>query len=266
MNFIKKSLWALFALVVLSYQPTQAMDYFSASNPPVKKLILKEALMLDRLQENKSFEDVCRNFSLVCKDWKKNISKNAKNWVCEYFNIEEKHKDNFWRYFTKGKLIYAKQASDNRQAFFFSAAPNPFKHTFDLSKCDDAGKYMSFHLGIPEKDKEFASKIQTWIFFSPDVENKLGTTAQHLKPIFPVKVPVGMLWTWGKCKQLDLFDHLTTKSPENLSKINIYENWVGSVRGESAGGSVMLRVLRCGPLVWVDAARLYVSSFVCELK
>ena len=226
MEFIRKSLWALFAFLALGCQSGQAMekDCFTGYVPNIKKLILKDVFLSQKTEET-NFRDIGINLSLVCKDWKKNIGKNAKIWVCEHFNIEEKHRKDFWDYFTKGKLVYTNVKTDNVQVFYFSAAPNPFKHTFDLSKCDDAGEVLSFHLGIPTEDKEVAAKVQTWFFFSPDVENKLESTTQHLKPIFPVEVPVCILWTWGYCNDQRAYDSLATESMDNLSKFNLYENW-----------------------------------------
>lgn len=244
MNFIKKSLWALFAFLALGCHSGQAMenkDCFTRHVPNIKELILKDVFLSQKMLET-NFRDIGTNLSLVCKDFKKTIGKNAKNWVCEHFNIEEKNKDDFWRFF-KGKLIYNPQ-SGNQQVFCFSAAPNPFKHTFNVSLCDEAEHSLSFHLGIPEEDKESVEKVQTWIFFSPHVANQLETTAQHLKPIFPVEVPVGMLWTWGKWNNLAWFDYLTTESTDNLSKITLYKNWEKSRRSKRVGRSVMRPGLR----------------------
>lgn len=191
--------------------------------------ILKESVMLDRLQ-NKSFEEVCKNLSLVCKDWHTTIKENAKRWVCEYFNIGEKNKDDFWRFF-KGTLIYNPNPDNDvgRINLFISALPNPLEGTFNLSNCGDTGKHLSINTGYRKgKKQENTGKVEIW--FAPRflVEQEQDTTAGHFKFIFPTKWPeasaVGIFWTFGGWDNLDWYDYLTSQNLDQLSDgNNLYE-------------------------------------------
>ncbi|AIL12806.1 hypothetical protein IM40_03570 [Candidatus Paracaedimonas acanthamoebae] len=256
MNFIRKSLWALFAFLALGCQTTQATENEEGEKCYVSQLpaelthgILEESVMLDRLQ-NKSFEEVCKNLSLVCKDWHATIKENAKRWVCEYFNIGEKNKDDFWRFF-KDTLIY-KPNPDNdvgRINLFISALPNPLEGTFNLSNCDDAGRYLSINTGYRKgKKEENAIKVEIWVAPRFLIERELSTTAAHFQPIMDnwkqEQAPVGLFWTWGGGWAADDhdMDYLTTENTDNLSKIDLYENWKKSapsgLRGRWYSGGV----------------------------
>lgn len=259
MNFIRKSLWALFAFLALGYQTIQAMEKEESEKCYILQLpaemthgILKEDVMLDRLQ-NKSFEEVCKNLSLVCKDWHTTIKENAKRWVCEYFNIGEKNKDDFWRFF-KGTLIY-KPNRDNdvgRINLFISALPTPLEGTFNLSNCGDTGNYLSISTGYRKGEKqENANKVEIW--FAPKflIGKELSTTASHFQDIYgnwSDSAPVGMFWSWGEWDNLGWYDYLTTENMDDLSVINLYENWEKSERsrGRLSDGDVGV----CGDFVF----------------
>jgi hypothetical protein len=233
MDFIRKPLWVLFAVLALGYQQTQAMEqeerenYFLHIPAEMKHSILKETLMLDRLQ-NKSFEDACKNLSGVCKYWHTIIKKNAQRWVCEYFNIKKEDKDVFWRFF-KGKLIFKPDPNSDKEMvkLFISSLPNPLEGTFNLPKYSE---YLSINTGYRKgKKEENAEKSEIWIAPRFLIERDLETTAMHFKPIMDnwnqEQAPVGMFWNWGGEVVLKYFDYRTAESMENLSKISLYRNW-----------------------------------------
>jgi hypothetical protein len=127
---------------------------------------------------------------------------------------------------------------------------NPLEGTFDLSRCGDTGKYLSISTGYRKgKKPENANKVEIW--FAPRflVEKEINGSASHFKAVFPAKwpttAPVGMFWTWGGSDDLGWYDYLTSENIENLSKIDLYENYKLSV---------------CGGLRSYDARHVYLSS------
>ena len=135
--------------------------------------------------------------------------------------------------FLNGVLIYRPDGkSDNgRINLRISDLVNPLDGTFDLSQCGDTGNYLSISTGYRKvKKPENASKVEVW--FTPRflIEKEIQGTASHFKGIFPASwaptAPVGIMWTWGGWENLsDNFDYLTTEDMDNLSKIDLYENW-----------------------------------------
>lgn len=266
MEFIRKPLWALFVLLALGCQETHTMEEKGINKEchilkiPLELQLstLKEVFFKEKTDET-NFRDIGINLSLVCKDWREIIKVNAKRWVCEYFNIDEKDKDIFWCVF-KGKLIYNPDPnSDNgRVNLFISAFPNPLEGAFDLSQCGDTGNYLSISTGYRKKKiAENANKVEIW--FAPRflIEKELGTTAGHFKPIMDKwkQEQVGMLCTWGGNDNMDLYCYLTTENAVNLSKRNLYEH---------------CQKMRCVVTLLVPGRvaerRRAISSFVCELK
>lgn len=179
--------------------------------------------------------------------------------------------------FLNGVLIYRPDGkSDNgRINLRISDLVNPLEGTFDLSQCGDTGNYLSISTGYRKvKRPENASKVEIW--FAPRflIERELGTTAGHFKPIIDNwkqdVAPVGMFWTWGDWDDLGWYDYLTTENMENLSKIDLYENW------KKSDGSLVRCLLPmptrgpavsdcpCGGLR--PLGRSDTACFVCELK
>jgi hypothetical protein len=78
-------------------------------------------------------------------------------------------------------------------------AANPLSATFDLSRCGDAGNYLSINIGYKKrKIPANAGKTEIWICPKFLVEEELATTASYLAPIMGQwEFPVGYFWTWG---------------------------------------------------------------------
>ncbi len=149
--------------------------------------------------------------------------------------------------FLKGALIYSPTPGNDvgKIVLPISALGNPLEGTFDLSKCGDTGKYLSISTGYRQgKKAENASKVEIW--FAPRflIEKELNTTAKHFQAIFPAQwnanAPVGIFWTWGGWDPDDHdMDYLTNESMDNLSKIDLYENWKKSACGAQSIGCLL---------------------------
>ena len=148
---------------------------------------------------------------------------------------------------------------------------NPLEGTFDLSQCGYTGNYLSISTGYRKvKKPENADKVEIW--FTPRflVEKEIKTSARHLAAIFPSSwsdsAPVGMLWTYGNWDDTGWYEYLTNESMDNLSKIDLYENW----RVAPQWWGYCPRCARClqGRERWalLKIRRDVLSSFVCELK
>ncbi|MEB3702417.1 Putative U-box domain-containing protein [Candidatus Bealeia paramacronuclearis] len=178
MVFTKKSLLAMCALTVLSCQPVQAAKQgeeeksssltmkpaFLQAPREIGEEILKYAFISSKTDIT-NFREIGTTLSLVCKDWNKTIAKNAKKWVCDYFNINKKDEDVFWRFF-KGKLIYTDPQTNAQTVLPISSLPNPLSGEFDLSKCGKTGEDLSINVGYRKVHNQAnTSKIEIW--FTP---------------------------------------------------------------------------------------------------
>ena len=134
--------------------------------------------------------------------------------------------------FLNGALIYRPtQGSDVGMITLpIRELSNPLEGTFDLSRCGNTGNYLSISTGYRKGKKPGnASKVEIWLILRFLIEKEINTTAKHFKKIYPANwnadAPVGMFWTWGGYDDLSYMDYLTTESMDNLSKIDLYENW-----------------------------------------
>ena len=104
---------------------------------------------------------------------------------------------------------------------------NPLSGTFDLSRCGDAGQYISINLGYKKiKTPANANKAEIWICPKFLVEQELDTTASYLAPMMGQwKGPVAYFWTWGGWDvKSDNYDYLLKGRAFDKSK-NLYEKW-----------------------------------------
>jgi hypothetical protein len=163
--------------------------------------------------------------------------------------------EEIYRRFLNGKLIYKPdpESDEGKVELRIADLEDPLNGTFDLSRCGDAGKDLSITTGYRRgKKPENSSKVEIW--FAPRflVKGELNTTSKHFKRIFhkwKETAEVGMFWTWGGRAVDDPdMDYLVSENIDNLSKINLYENWK-----KSAG---------VGRLLWVHRAILIASFHV----
>src|SRR3990167_10783989 len=121
MVFMRKSLWTMWVLIALSYQSVQAMDEADIEKNPITSLtatslaatpstapffgrdlpdlalaeIIKSAFISAKT-ETTNFQDIGRRLASVDKRWREIIKTNSRVWVCEYYNIEEENRGDFW--------------------------------------------------------------------------------------------------------------------------------------------------------------------------
>lgn len=256
MNILLKSLTITLSLVA----GLQAMD--DSCPVEIKHKILTEVVKDNYVNLGSTdFIKSVHPLRVVCKQWSSIINKDFMHHAmvlgCELICPE----------FLNGKLIYRPngEINDGKIELKISDLWNPLKGTFNLSPCGNTDQYLSISTGYrKEKKPENANKLEIWLTPRFLVKKELDTTAGHLQAIFPSKwqesAKVGMLWTSGAWDRMNWYDYLTTENMDDLSKINLYENW----KKAAAQGACLV----CAPAVscYHGRVRHRVSCFVCELK
>jgi hypothetical protein len=195
--------------------------------PEIHLIFLTEVLTDNYIEQDfTNFVERARSLKTVCKQWSNIIDKDFMHKAmvlgCQQICPE----------FLNGKLIYrpTEGSDEGMIELKVSGLWNPLEGTFNLSQCGDTGLYLSISTGYRKvKKAENADKVEIW--FAPRflVEKEINSTVGHFKGIFPSKwndnASVGMLWTWGGWDNLGWYDYLTSESADNLSKINLFENW-----------------------------------------
>jgi len=178
-----------------------------------------------------------------------------------YPAVAEGYEDIYDR-FLNGKLIYKPDpnSDEGKVELRIADLEDPLNGTFDLSRCGDTGEYLSISTGYrKEKKQENFNKVEIWLAPRFLIEKELNGTAAHFKPImgnWKQEAPVGLFWTHGNWAVDDRdMDYLVTESMDDLSKINLYENW----RNRTAASVLRWRVWPSGV-----ASRFHVHF--CELK
>jgi hypothetical protein len=139
------------------------------------------------------------------------------------------HEEVYFRFFN-GALIY--RPNPNSDAGMVTLPirelANPLEGTFDLSRCGDTGNRLIISTGYRKGQKpENASKVEIRAVLRFLVEKEINTTAAHLYETYMTWHPqnhVGLFWNYGSVSMF-AYDYLTSESMDNLSKINLYENW-----------------------------------------
>jgi hypothetical protein len=147
--------------------------------------------------------------------------------------IARGHEDIYER-FLKGVLIYRPQEGSDvgKIEMPIAALANPLEGTFDLSRCDDAGEYLSISTGYRKGHKAAnANKVEVW--FAPRflIEKELQGPASHFTPImrtWEINASVGIFWTWGGSNDLSYFDYLNTMDLTDMVTKNMREIWTKS--------------------------------------
>jgi hypothetical protein len=153
--------------------------------------------------------------------------------------IARGHEEIYQR-FVNGALIYRPNgdgADTGMITIPLSALSNPLEGEFDLSRCGDAGKYLSINTGYKKsKISSNANKVEIWITPKFVIDNALNTTAKHFKDIsskWTTDATVGMFWTWGGSEIVSgNYDYLINKFPDELILNNFYDNWKSETRVE----------------------------------
>lgn len=145
--------------------------------------------------------------------------------------------------FMGGKLIYRPEGGQAVELPFSSFVnPNTLEGTFDLSRCGDAGQYLSISTGYKKGNiAANASKSEVWIspkflvqrgiVTSPGIfRNRISGPAAHFQGILSDwnenTAPFALFYTWGGHDNLEWYDYLTTRTPEQINTANLYENYM----------------------------------------
>lgn len=165
------------------------------------------------------------------------------------------HEDVYER-FLRGRLIYRPQeGSDVGQIELpIAALRNPLEGEFDLSKCGDAGQYLSINTGYRKGHRpENANKVEIW--FTPRflVDKEISQLAQnhYIKSIIgnwdAARAPIGIFWTWGGWNadnHLSYGDYLTKESMDELGSENLAKKYQKTARWMARAGQFPTRCSR----------------------
>jgi V8-like Glu-specific endopeptidase len=145
--------------------------------------------------------------------------------------VARDHVDIYER-FLKGILVYRPDPKSDVGKIELQIADlaNPLEGTFDLSRCGDAGKYLSIATGYRKgKIKANASKVEIWIAPRFLIEKNLSGNAKHFTDIMgkwdATKAPLGAFYTWGGWDDLRWYDSATTQDFDTFSKEDFYGKW-----------------------------------------
>jgi len=142
--------------------------------------------------------------------------------------------------FLNGVLVYRPQEGSDvgRIDMPIAALSNPLEGTFDLSRCGDAGKYLSISTGYRKTVKlENTNKLEIWIAPRFLIKRALATTAGHFREIEGIwasSAEIGIFWNCGDYDNLTWYDYLISQDIDNLSKNNLYVNWTYASAGALA--------------------------------
>jgi len=215
------------------------------------------------------FKRIYAIWRLVCKAWHKILS------------INEKNKDGFFLHsiitaytslghgeiikrFLKGVLIYKPYEDHDvrRIELPIASLRNPFEGTFDLSRCGDAGKFLSISTGY-RKMKKVANgkKVEIWLVPRFLIEKELTTTAAHFQDIFSTwekSTPVGIFWTSGYENNLEYYDYHISENLDKLSTNNLYEKCTTPHSGFDSEWGLLLSVATSRH-IFVYSSKFYIQ-------
>ena len=144
--------------------------------------------------------------------------------------VSAKGNEEMYRRFLKGELIYRPKGIDKTEGEIrlrIADLKNPLEGRFDLSKCGDAGNYLSINTGYRKgKKEENANKVEIWLTPRFLVEKEQSGSAKHLQGImgeWNKEISVGVLHTWGGWDITYGFEYNITTSNDLMSKKNLYE-------------------------------------------
>lgn len=143
--------------------------------------------------------------------------------------------------FVRGRLTYKPfpHSDAGRIDLPIRALVNPLEGEFDLSRCGDYWKHLSFSTGYRKGIRPGnAGKFELWIAPYFLIKRNLRTwflfpgASAHLNPAMenwkPSKAPLGLFYTWGEA-DIRQYDYLISNSFEQLSDNNLYEKWAKAI-------------------------------------
>lgn len=188
-------------------------------------------------------------------------------WMSGISNLSEQDQDVFWK-LVKGKLIYTDPETKKETKLYIKDLQNPLEGKLPLSVCDNAEKFLSIHLGYRKSNKKInPNTVAIWIAPRFLIERDLEITASYFKTRMnnwkQEQAPVGIFWTWGGGTTVKLYDYLTTKSLNEISKNNLFSLWRNHSEPSYDGSGVYETVTTIN---YEQKIIDYVSRFVFELK
>ena len=138
-----------------------------------------------------------------------------------------------YRQFLRGVLVYKtnKENDIGRINLPIRDLANPLEGTFDLSRCGEAGEYLSIHTGYKKaKISANKSKLEIWLMPRFLVEANLEGDARWLRDVMPeFEAPYGIVWTWGGWDVgNDNFEYLLKGDILIDKSKNCYVKWLAS--------------------------------------
>lgn len=131
--------------------------------------------------------------------------------------------EGIYQRFLRGVLIYrSTQGTDVRLPI--SQLGNPLEGTFDLSRCEGIGQYLSISTGYKKRlNVNNQGKFEIWFAprFLVERENN------HFRDVmadWSVNKPIGIFWTWGNEDASGLHDYYADTF-EDVGTANLYEKW-----------------------------------------
>lgn len=233
---------------------TNAVNYYGSTNFweqkfwPAWKAKLQEQRELREIQ---LLKEICQDpYEQACQDFQRDEETQQplssqllaqKKGLFEKYQIYKSHHalliqngytEESFQHFLNGKLIYRPNVNSDEGKIEMCIVDlvNPLESEFDLSGCGDAGQYLSINTGYRKgKIAANANKLEIWFVPKFLVEKELNTTAGHFRGIMSKwTAPIGIFWTWGGWDKMEWYDYMVTKTPNELSQKNLYENWISA--------------------------------------
>src|SRR3990167_3312599 len=173
--------------------------------------------------------------------------------------------ESIYERFLKGVLVYRPtEGSDvGKIELPIADLPNPLESTFDLSKCGDAGKYLSISTGYRKvQTPANANKVEIWFTprFLVDKEMPHLAPNHHMRQVIrswdSARAPIGIFWTcggWNATDHMMYCDYLTAESLDVIGSENLLKKHQKGVRVFGVRSLACLCIHK-------------ISHFVCELK
>lgn len=123
---------------------------------------------------------------------------------------------------------------------------NPLESTFDLSRCGDAGKYLSISIGYRREATKSANPTKWEVFITPKflIEGYKTTTAAHYAPICNSSwtAPFAVIQDYGGWTDINWYWYHVTLSDEKLNTKNLYEICCENTHYQHNYGSIQVRM------------------------
>lgn len=128
-------------------------------------------------------------------------------------------------------IYYPNPETEKPTELLISELHHPLNGKFNLSKCGDKEKFVSFNMGHRKiKNPKNDSKIEIWIAPRFLIEKELNSTAVHFAPIMKdwdaEKAKVCIFFNWGGWDNFDRYDYIIDQAPEQLGNGNLQKKWL----------------------------------------